>query len=144
MRHGDVSLPKVVENYDDVSEEEEENVKPQVAHEKAKVNKNDRKSKEKKKNRVPKIKRFEDNIEEVEKKIEDVANRTDKKLGDIMMNVITKFEVYEALRDERIDNLIAEVQKLKQLISQSKETKASTKPSVEIIVPETSFSNASN
>ena len=68
------SLPKVVENYDDVSEEEEEDIKPQVAHKKAKVNKKDGKSKAKKKNRVPKRKRFEDNIEEVEKKIEDVAN----------------------------------------------------------------------
>ena len=28
LRHGDVPLPKVVENYDDVSEEEEEDVKP--------------------------------------------------------------------------------------------------------------------
>ena len=28
LRHGDVPLPKVVENYDDVSEEKEEDVKP--------------------------------------------------------------------------------------------------------------------
>ena len=28
LRHGEVPLPKVVENYDDVSEEEEEDVKP--------------------------------------------------------------------------------------------------------------------
>ena len=28
LRHGDVPLPKVVENFDDVSEEEEEDVKP--------------------------------------------------------------------------------------------------------------------
>ena len=28
LRYGDVPLPKVVENYDDVSEEEEEDVKP--------------------------------------------------------------------------------------------------------------------
>ena len=64
----------MVENYDDVSEEEEEDVKPQVAHEKEKVNKKDGKSKAKKKNRAPKRKRFEDNIKGVEKKIEDVAN----------------------------------------------------------------------
>ena len=62
VRYGDVPLPKVVENYDDVSEEEEEDVKPQVAHEKVKVNKKDGNSKAKKKNKAPKKKRFEDNI----------------------------------------------------------------------------------
>ena len=31
----------MVENFDDVSEEEEEDVKPQVAHENARVNKKD-------------------------------------------------------------------------------------------------------
>ena len=62
----------------------------------------------------------------------------------MMMEVITKFEVYEALKDARMENLIAEVKELKQLISQSKGTKASTEPSVEIIVPETSSSNASD
>ena len=117
MRHGDVPLPKVVENYNNISEEEEEDVKPQVAHEKAKVNKEDGKAKAKKKNRAPKRKRFEDNIEEVEKKIEDVANRSDKMIGDMIMSVITKFEVYETLRDARVDSLIAEVQELKQMIS---------------------------
>ena len=125
----------MVENYDDVSKEEEEDVKPQVAHEKEKVNKKDGKSKAKKKNRAPKRKRFMDSIEGVEKKIEDVANRTDKMLGDMMMEVITKFEVYETLRDARMENLIAEVKELKQLISQSKGTKASMEPSVEIIIP---------
>ena len=144
MRHEDVPLPKVIENYNDVSEEEEEDVKPQVAHEKVKVNKKDGKSKAKKKNRAPKRKRFEDNIEQVEKKIEDMANRSDKMLGDMIMSVITKFEVYETLRDARMENLIAEVKELKQLISQSKGTKASTEPSVEIIVLETSSSNASD
>ena len=108
------------------------------------MNKKDGKSKTKKKNRAPKRKRFEDIIEEVEKKIEDVANRTNKRVGDMIMEVITKFEVYETLRDARMDNIIAEVQELKQLISQSRGTKASTKPSVEIITPETSSSNASN
>ena len=54
LKHGDVPLPKVVENYDDVSEEEEEDVKPQVAHEKVKVNKKDGNSKAKKKNKAPK------------------------------------------------------------------------------------------
>ena len=136
MRHGDVPLPKVVENYDDdVSEEEEEDVKPQVAHKKAKVNKKDGNAKAKKKNRAPKRKRFEDSIEEVEKKIEDVVNRTNKRLGYMMMSVITKFKVCETLRDTRMENLIAEVKELKQLISQSKGTKASTEPSVEIIIP---------
>ena len=37
LRHGNVPLPKVVENYDGISEEEEEDVKHQVAHKKAKV-----------------------------------------------------------------------------------------------------------
>ena len=108
------------------------------------MNKKDGKSKEKKKNRAPKRKRFEDNIEEVEKKIEDVVNRTDQRLGNIMMDVITKFEVYETLRDARMENLMAEVKELKQLISQSKGTKASTEPSVKIIIPQTSSSNASD
>ena len=54
MRHGDVPLPKLVENYDDVSEEDKEDVKPQVAHEKAKVNKKDGKAKAMKKNRAQK------------------------------------------------------------------------------------------
>ena len=144
LRHGEVPLPKVVENYDDVSEEEEEDVKPQVAHEKAKVNKKDGKAKAKKHNRAPKRKRFEDSIEEVEKKIKDVANRSDKRIGDMIMEVITKFEVYNTLRDARMDNLIAEVQELKQMISQSRGTKASMEPSVKIIVPETSSSNASD
>ena len=71
-------------------------------------------------------------------------NRTDKMLGDMMMNVITKFEVYETLRDARIKNLIVKVKELKQFISQCKGIKASTEPSVEIIIPETSSSNASN
>ena len=73
-----------------------------------------------------------------------MANRSDKMLGDMIMSVITKFEVYETLRDARMENLIAEVKELKQLISQSKGTKASTEPSVEIIVLETSSSNASD
>ena len=107
------------------------------------MNKKDGKSKAKKKNREPKRKRFEDSIEEVDKKIEDVVNQTDKRLGDMMMSVITKFEVYETLRDVSMENLIAEVKELKQLISQSKGTMASTEPSVEIIIPETSSSNAS-
>ena len=108
------------------------------------MNKKDGKSKAKKKNRAPKRKSFEDNIEGVEKKIEDVVNRTDKRLGDKMMSVIAKFEVYETLKDARMENLMAEVKELRQLISQSKRTKASTEPSVEIIVPETSSLNASN
>ena len=77
LRHGDVPLPKMVENFDDVSEEEEENVKPQAAHNNARVDKKDGKIKAKKKNRVAKRKRFENSIERVEKKIEDMANRTD-------------------------------------------------------------------
>ena len=117
LRHGDVPLLKVVENFDDVSEEEEEDVKPQVAHDKAKVNKKDGNSKVKKRNKASKRKRFEDNIEEVKKKIEDVANRTDKRLSDMMMSVITKVEVYETLRDVRMEHLIVEVKELKQLIS---------------------------
>ena len=134
----------MVKNFDDVSEEEEEDVKPPVARDNARVNKKDGNSKVKKKNKAPKRKRCEDNIEEVKKKIEDVANQTDKRVGDMIMEVIPKFEVYETLRDARMDNLIAEVQELKQLISQSRGTKASTEPSVEIIVPETSSSNASD
>ena len=39
---------------------------------------------------------------------------------------------------------IAEVKEPKQLISQSKGTKALTEPSVEIIIPETSSLNASD
>ena len=108
------------------------------------MNKKDGKSKAKKKNRAQKRKRFEDNIEGVEKKIEDMANRTDKRLGDMMMSMIAKFEVYKTLRNARMENLIAEVKELKQLISQSKGTKASTEPSVEIIILETSSSNASD
>ena len=46
------------------------------------MNKKDGKAKAKKKNRAPKRKRFEDSIEGVKKKIEDVANRTDKRLGE--------------------------------------------------------------
>ena len=92
LRHGDVPPPKVVENYDDVSEEEEEDVKPQVAHKKAKVNKKDGNSKAKKKNKAPKRKRFEDIIEEVENKIEDMANQTEKRVGDITMEVITNLK----------------------------------------------------
>ena len=99
--------------------------------------------KESKRDRVSKRKRFEDSIERIEKKIEEVANRSDKMIGDIIMSVITKFEVYEILRDARMDNLIAEVQELKQMISQSKVTKESTEPSIEIIL-ETSFSYTSN
>ena len=109
MINKDAPLPKVVENFDDISEEEEEDVKPQVDYEKAMVNKKDGKSKAKKMNRASKRKRFEDSIEGVEKKIKDVANRTDKMLGDMMMEVITNFEVYKTLRDVRMDNLIAEV-----------------------------------
>ena len=72
-----------------------------------------------------------------------MANRSDKMIGNMIISVITKFEVYEALRDARTDNLIAEVQELKQMISQSKVTKESIEPSIEII-PETSSSYASD
>ena len=141
LKYGDVPLPKFMENFDDVSEEEEEDVKPQVDQERAEMNGN---FKEIKRDRVSKRKRFDDSIERVDKKIEEVANRSDKMIGDMIMSVITKFEVYETLRDARMENLIAEVKELKHLISQSKGTKASTKPSVEIIVLETSSSNASD
>ena len=77
MRHGDVPLLKVVDNFDDVSKDEEEAVKPQLAHENARVNKKDGKTKAKKKNRAAKRKRFEESFERIEKKIEDVANQTD-------------------------------------------------------------------
>ena len=62
----------------------------------------------------------------------------------MIMDVITKFEVYEALRAAKMDNLMAEVKELKQMISQGKGTKASTEPSIEIIIAETSSSNASD
>ena len=62
----------------------------------------------------------------------------------MIIEMITRFEVYETLRDTRMDNLIAEVQELKRLISQSRGTKTSTEPSVEIIITETSSSNASD
>ena len=65
-------------------------------------------------------------------------------LGDMIKCVITKLEAYETLRDARIGDLIAEVQELNQMISQSMEDKASTEPSVEIIIPETSSSNESD
>ena len=144
LRCGDVPLPKVVQKFDNVSKEEEEDVKPHLAHKNARMNKKDGKIKAKKNNRAAKRKRFKDSIERVEKKIEDVVNRTDKRLSNMMMDVITKFEVYETLRDVRMDNLMAEEKELKQLISQSKGAKASTEPSVEIIILETSSSNASN
>ena len=140
MKYGEVPLPKIVENFDDVSEEEEEDNKPPLDQERAKMNGD---FEERKKEKVSKRKRFEDNIERVEKKIEEVANRSNKRLGEMIMSVITKFEVYETLRDARMDNLIAEVQELKQMISQSKVTKESTEPSIEII-PETSSSYASD
>ena len=114
LKYGDVPLPKFVENFDDVSEEEEEDVKPQMDQERAEMNAN---FKESKRDRVSKRKRIEDSIERVEKKIEEVANRSNKMIGDMIMNVITKFKVYETLRDVRMDNLIAEVQELKQMIS---------------------------
>ena len=76
--------------------------------------------------------------------IEEVANRSDQMLGDMIKSVITKFEAYETLRDARMGDLIAEVQELNQMISQSIEGKASTEPSVEIIIPETSSSNGSD
>ena len=101
-------------------------------------------SKQKKKDRAPKRKRLEDRIEGVEKKIEEVANRSDQILGNMIKIVITKFEAYETLRDARMGDLIAEVQELNQMISQSIEGKASTEPSVEIIIPETSSSNGSD
>ena len=62
----------------------------------------------------------------------------------MIMDVIIKFEVYETLRDARVENLMAEVKEPKQLISQSKGIKALTESSVEIIVPETSSLNASD
>ena len=55
----------------------------------------------------------EESIEKIEKKIEDVANRTDQRVGHMIMDVITKFEVYETIRDARMDNLMAKVEKLK-------------------------------
>ena len=73
-----------------------------------------------------------------------MANRFDKMIGDMIINVIIKFELYETLRDARMGDLIAEVQELNQMISQSMEGKASTEPSVEIIIPETSSSNGSD
>ena len=110
LKYGDVPLLKFVENFDDVSEEEEEDVKPQVDQVLAKMNGN---FIGRKRDRVSKRKRIEDNIERVEKKIEEVANRSDKMIGDMIMSVITKFEVYETLRDARMKNLIAEVKELK-------------------------------
>ena len=139
MKYGEVPLPKIVENFDDVSEEEEEDVKAQMDQERAEMNGD---FKESKRDRVSKRKRFEDSSERVEKKIEEVANRSDKMIGDMIMSVITKFEVYETLRDARMDNMMAEVQELKQMISQSKVIKESTEPSIEII-SETSSSYAS-
>ena len=58
----------MVENFDNVSEKEEEDVKPQVAHENARVNKKDGKAKAKKKNRAAKRKRSEESIERIEKR----------------------------------------------------------------------------
>ena len=106
LKYGEVPLPKIVENFDDVSEEEEEDDKPPLDQERAMMNGD---FEERKKEKVSKRKRFEDNIERVEKKIEEVANRSDKRLGEMIMSVITKFEVYETLRDARMDNLIAKV-----------------------------------
>ena len=83
-------------------------------------------------------------MRELKKKIEDVSNRTDQRLGHMIIDVITKFEVYETIRDTMMDNLMAKVKEMKQLISQNKGTKASTEPSIEIIVPKTSSSNASD
>ena len=144
LKLGGVPLPKVVENFDDVSEEEVEDVKPQVSHEKERKNKKNSKGNKNKRNKASKRKRFEDCIDRVEKKIEEVANRSDQMLGDMMKSVITNLEAYETLRDARIGDLIAEVQELNQMISQSMEGKASTEPSVEIIIPETSSSNESD
>ena len=73
-----------------------------------------------------------------------MANRSDKRIGDMIMEVITKFEVYEALRAAKMDNLMVEVKELKQMISQGKGTEASMEPSIEIIIPETLSSNASD
>ena len=53
----------------------------------------------------------------------------------MIMDVITKFEVYETIHDMQMDNLIAKVEELKQLISQDKGMKESTEPSIEVIVP---------
>ena len=61
----------------------------------------------------------------------------------MIMDVITKFEVCDTICDMRMDNLIAKVEELKQLISQDKRIKASIEPSIKVIVPETSPSNAS-
>ena len=105
----------MVENFDDVSKEEEEDVKPQIACENARVNKKYGKAKARKKNRVAKRKRFEESIEKIEKKIEDVANRTDQRVGHIIMDVITKFKVCETIRDIKMENLMVKVEELKQL-----------------------------
>ena len=40
LKYGEVPLPKVVENFDDVSEEEEEDVKPQVDQDRVEMNGN--------------------------------------------------------------------------------------------------------
>ena len=137
----------MVENFDDVSEEEEEekeDVKPLIAHKKAKVNKKDSKAKAKKKNRAAKRKRFEKSIEKVEKKIKDVANRIDQRMGHMIMDVVSKLEDYKRMCLHQMGSLITKVEELKHLISQVKGTKESIEPSIEIIVLETSSSNASD
>ena len=77
------------------------------------MNKKDGKAKAKKKNKAAKRKRFEDSIERVKKKIKDVANQTNQRLGTMIIEVITKFEVFETVRDARMENLMAEVNELK-------------------------------
>ena len=106
LKYGEVPLPKVVENFDDVSEEEEEDDKPQLNQERTKMNGDFEVRKEEK---ALKRKRFEDSIERVEKRIEEVANRFNKRLGEMIISVITKLEVYETLRNARMDNVIVEV-----------------------------------
>ena len=42
-----------------------------------------------------------------------MANQTDERVGHMIMDVITKFEVYKTMRDARMDNLMAKIEERK-------------------------------
>ena len=118
LKLGEVPLPRVVEEYEDVSEDQEELALQEE--------------------RMRKRKRADERGEQIIREIKERINLSEHRIGNLIVDVSSELEDFERRSEARMEELMSQIKELKQQISQKKVTERSMESPIEFTLPFTS------
>ena len=118
LKLGEVPLPRVVEEYEDVSEDQEELALQEE--------------------RMRKRKRADERGEQIIREIKERINLSEHRIGNLIVDVSNELEGFERRSEARMEELTSQIKELKQQISQKKVMERSMEAPIEFTFPFTS------